>query len=885
MTPCVAGILESGRVANEVPGESLLFARQGGCMNTIDRFRKPVWRMRLAWIAILGLCALTVNSPARAGMYPVEPGEIPTLKADEGFLLIALDTEFPVETSFMHEKGALLTSRVLENAKAGHTLRLLRVPAGRYGWHSLRIGDWAHHDGWATFNISGNEELYFDVRPGVINYGGDLIVRSKDRSRALFHLANHGLPAIDWLDSTFPELAKRFAFVYSGHYADPFPEFYREARKQAGPRSEPFSKLVPPPDAGSLSLSPRVLWQQNHVTSIVLNNAGDLLALQLKTEGKNSWAIEIVDLKTSESQRVARTDIPFETLEWSGDHTLLLSIEADKLRQNVLNQKDADEFVSIVHVDVTASGKRRFEGWSIPRRGRVLDVLPEDPDHILFATLGVTGNLHVHKLDVSSKKALNAFRPETEEPLNREGKGEYWWLADGFGHLSVALSQQENERVLSRPEGKRLVEFLRLGSGSGFFPVSVSHDGTLLYAISDDDRDQRDLVEFDIATRKITRTLFSKPGVDVAAPVFDSHHNPIGVRYFEDGRPVSEYFEAHDRQRLNLLRKAFPGRSVIIVDRSIDDKQLILSVESSDSTVKFYHLDTVKGHASLIEDSAPWIDSKKLAPSEILNLKSKDGLPIEAYLTLPEGKGKRPLVVMPHGGPVGVSDRLRFDRDTQFLASLGYAVLRVNYRGSSGYGKSFREAGYGNFGTAIEDDIDAALNKALAEYPLDANRMCVLGFSYGGYSAMIAAVRWPDRFRCAISGAGVADRLLQFTASDSAQTAEQRKGMEKIMGDPRTQQPEMMKTSPLYRYREIHIPLMLVHGLEDQRVDYEQTRRMQRMLDLDGRPPVGLVFEGEGHGFESLDNIDKLWTGIAGFLKAHLTESEGAPGGVSTSAP
>ena len=837
-----------------------------------DIFRLIVRFAEHASVPLLLSLGLLAASAAEAGIYAVEPGEVPQLQADEGLLVIALDTEFPIETSFMHEDGALLPSRVLENAKVGRTSRLLRLPAGRYGWHSLRIGDWVHHGGSSTYTVSSDKELYFDVRPGVINYGGDLIVRAKDRSRAFIHLANHGLPAMDWLDSQFPELSKRYSFVYSGHYADPFPDFYRQVRERAGPRIDPFSPLLAPPDLKSLPLSPKSFWQKNHVTSIELNNAGDLLALQLKTEGKNTWVVEIVDLKSNESQSVARTDIPFETLQWSGDQTLLLSVNANDLRRYALNQKDSDEFVSIVHVDSTASGKRKFEGWSIPRRGRVLDVLPEDPDHILFATIGVTGNLHVHKLDVSNQKVLTAFRPETEESLNREGKGEYWWLADGAGHLSVALSQQENERVLSRPEGKRLVEFLRLGSGSEFEPVSVSHDGKLLYAISDDDRDQRDLVEFDIAERKITRTLFSKPGVDVESAVFDRRHTPIGVRYFEDGRPVSEFFEAQDRQSLPLLRKAFPGRSVVVIDRSLDDKQLILSVESSDSPAKFYHLDTLKGRASMIEDSAPWIASDKLAPSEVLSVTSKDGLAIEAYLTLPGGKGKRPLVVMPHGGPVGVSDRLRFDRDTQFLASLGYAVLRVNYRGSGGFGKAFRRAGYGNFGTAIEDDIDAVLTKALAEYPLDADRMCVLGFSYGGYSAMIAAVRWPDRFRCAVSGAGIADRVLQFTASDSAQTAERRKTMEKLMGNPLTQQAEMMQTSPLYRYREIRIPLMLVHGLEDQRVDYEQSRRMQRMLDLDGHPPVGLVFPGEGHGFEDLDNTDKMWTGIAGFLKQNLSD-------------
>ena len=154
-----------------------------------------------------------------------------------------------------------------------------------------------------------------------------------------------------------------------------------------------------------------------------------------------------------------------------------------------------------------------------------------------------------------------------------------------------------------------------------------------------------------------------------------------------------------------------------MLDKSVDAKQLILWVESSESPPKIYHLDINHARAALIEDTMPWLASTALAPSKVVTAKSKDGLPIEAYLTLPAGSGKRPLIiVMPHGGPIGVSDTLRFDRDTQFLASLGYAVLRVNYRGSEGFGKAFRKAGKGRLGTAIEDDVDAALNAALASF-------------------------------------------------------------------------------------------------------------------------------------------------------------------------
>jgi dipeptidyl aminopeptidase/acylaminoacyl peptidase len=214
----------------------------------------------------------------------------------------------------------------------------------------------------------------------------------------------------------------------------------------------------------------------------------------------------------------------------------------------------------------------------------------------------------------------------------------------------------------------------------------------------------------------------------------------------------------------------------------------------------------------------------------------------------------------------------------QFLASLGYAVLRINYRGSAGYGKAFREAGYRSQGTLIEDDIDAALAQALKDHPLDASRMCTLGFSYGGFSALIAAARAPDRYRCAISVSGVSDRLLFFTASDSARTAAGREVLERILGDPVTQTREMTETSPLYRYRDIRIPVMLVHGALDPRVDIEHMRRMRRMLELNGNPPVGFVFEDGGHAILGIERLDRLWSGIAGFLRRHLDGEAVGPG-------
>jgi dienelactone hydrolase len=837
----------------------------------------------LATALLLG--QMTAECAHASGMYPLELGELPRLAANEGLLLVSIDSEFPLEAVYMKQESAVLNSRVLKNPPAGRTTALVRVAAGRYGWDKLRIGNWARSWAWWDYRLGDDPESFFDVRAGVVNYPGDLVVKRISAGRSYIQRMDHALLAIDWLESNYPGLLKQRPLVYSGPYADPFPAYYLKARNESNAGDSVSGKLLAPPDPGELPLSPKTLWQRESLESIALNPVGDLLATQVRVDAKASWAVDLVDLETGESHRVARTDIPFESLSWSGDRNLLLAMDASKLLILGAKQHDSDQVIHVVRVGTGANGKRTYAASQLPHRGRILDVLENDPDHLLFATKGIRNNLLVHRLDISSEKAIARFDPETMPAVNKLDKGEYWWFADGAGELAVALAWRDGKNVFSRRSGRKLEEFLALDVGSNFDPVALSDDGNTLYAITDDARKQRELVAFDIPTRKIAKTLFSKESVDVVSAIFGDGNHPIGVRYYEAGRLISDYFGATDRKRVQSLQKAFPGKSVVVIDKNANSSKLILYVDGSDSAPKYYQFDTNTGRAALIMDATPWLNDVHFAPTRIVNVTSKDGLQIEAYLTIPEGTQKRPLIVMPHGGPVGISDHLRFDRDTQFLASLGYAVLRVNYRGSDGFGKSFREAGYQQFGSAIEDDIDAALARVLADHEIDATRMCVLGFSYGGYSALISAVRWPDRFRCAISVSGVADRLLQYTASDSGRTAEQRKTLEKWWGDPVADGETFLAASPVYRHRDIKLPVMLVHGNDDIRVDPEQTRRMQRMLELDGRPPVGILFEAEGHGIESLVDLDTLWRGIAGFLHEHLDSSSAPPSAAAPTKP
>lgn len=814
--------------------------------------------IRIVAITLFAMAWLASASSASA-LSLVRSGSDPKLDADEGLLLVAIDTNIPLTAVHIRKDGKMLTAGVLANLPAGRTLRLYSAPAGKYRWSEIAMFSRFR------FRFSNIPDYEFDVKPGRITYVGDLVFRPTGYFGADVHLANRGLTALDWLEADYPAVFARYKFEYIGHYPDPFPDFYRELRTTAAGKSLPSSKLLDPPKPAKLSLTPELLWRADHVTSVTLSPSGQLLAEQTRVEGKDAWTLDLVDLVSGVATSLVRSDFPFTSIDWSGDNALVGS----------MGRSGAPQLINIFTVGADANGKRNFQRWKLPIEGRVVDVLPNDPGHILFTNIDSRGRMLVHKLDIGSEAALRSFKPTAETRLNKQIENDLWWFTDGEGELRIALASKDDARVLMKCTNAACEEVFTFKADGGFRPMGLSWDGATLYGVTEEERAQADLVAFDTATKSISKTLFSKPGIDVIAPILDSRRNPIGVNYYEGGRLVSEYFDHGNQGRAEMLGRAFNGKTVMVIDRNRDASQLILEVDSADQPPQLFHLDVTKRQASLIDDVMPALANVKFAPTVRVAAKATDGTEIEGFLTLPASAAKRPLIVLAHGGPIGISDDLHFDRDVQFLASLGYAVLRVNFRGSAGYGKAFREGGERNFGKLIEDDIDSVLQRVLGEYPLDSSRMCAVGLSYGGYSSLVSAIRWPDRFRCVVSVAGISDKMLFFTASDSGRSKAGREQLEKIVGDPVKDAVEMKETSPLYHFHELRVPVMLAHGEEDERVDFEHTRRLQRVLAMDGRPPVGYVFKNAGHGFGEKD-LHSLWNGIAGFLQQHLDQKDSA---------
>jgi dipeptidyl aminopeptidase/acylaminoacyl peptidase len=810
-------------------------------------FLRAVLRRACASAGVLSLVLAAAPAPCGASPRAVADGAVPRLAADEGLLVVATDTNVALERLTLDGPDGAPALRVAR-APAGRSVRLFVAREGAYRFGALAL------DGVRGRHMI--EGAAFRVAAGRVNYPGDVVARVDDRSEPRVYAANRALGALDALTRRHAALVARYPFAYAGADPDAFPALYR---------AQDLARVARPARAaGSTELPPiaRALWRPSRLRAVAINPRGDLLA-KTTFDGR-AWRLELVDVARADTTTLAAGGAPIAALAWSGDRRLVVS-ENDGgpgLRVRVLALGDRD-------------GRWHARERVVPRSGEVVDALPFDPDHVLFATRDPRGRLLVHRLDVSSQAALDRARFDPRERLNAGADADLAWFTDARGELRVALAARDDKRVLLHGSAGRWLPVLELAGDDDFVPSAVSPRGDLIYGLTDRDRGQRDLVAFDPVTRTIRRTLFSRPGVDVAAPLFDARRALIGAAYYREGRLVSEYFDAAQRALGARLDAAFPDRSVGVLDRDASGTKLVVAVDGSDHPTALYLHDATSGATRLVDRGMPWLADAPLARSQVVRTTSRDGFALHGILTLPAARppGRVPLVVLPHGGPVGVSDKRQFDPDVQLIAALGYAVLQVNFRGSEHYGRAFREAGYGAYGTGIEDDVDAVLEAALAAHPLRRDRVCSLGTSYGGYSSLIAAVRRPERYRCVVSISGFTDRGLFFSASDTGRTDAGRALLLRLLGDPVRHADANRTLSPVYRAADLSTPVLLAHGTDDVRVDVEHTRRLARALAAQGRPPVVIELDGEGHTIRSPASRERLWRGVAAFLREHLGDA------------
>lgn len=337
------------------------------------------------------------------------------------------------------------------------------------------------------------------------------------------------------------------------------------------------------------------------------------------------------------------------------------------------------------------------------------------------------------------------------------------------------------------------------------------------------------------------------------------------------GLPMVSYIDANlpEAKLHQALSLKFPGKLVSFVNYSEDGSKLLFSVRSDRDPGSYFLIDTHNFKVIKLFDTAPWIDPTKMAARRPLHFKASDGMELEAILTIPNGvdPGRLPMVLLPHGGPIGVQDDWFYESDAQFLASRGYLVLQVNYRGSSGRGESFREAGYLKWGTRIQQDLIDGVKWAIAENYADPKRICVYGGSFGGYSAMMTTIRAPGMFKCAVGYAGVYDLKMMYRKGDVREDKSGRSYLNMVIG---RNDADLDANSPDKLADRIDVPVLLVHGEDDMRAPFAQAKAMRAALDAAHKPYEWLSKPGEGHGFYDEKNTVEFYKLLQSFLEKHI---------------
>jgi dipeptidyl aminopeptidase/acylaminoacyl peptidase len=309
------------------------------------------------------------------------------------------------------------------------------------------------------------------------------------------------------------------------------------------------------------------------------------------------------------------------------------------------------------------------------------------------------------------------------------------------------------------------------------------------------------------------------------------------------------------------------------VDRSEDKNIWVLATEGPRDPGSFHAYDVAAANSQLIGRVNPRVTDDQLGKMQAISYTARDGLPIRGYLTLPprlEAGSKPPLIVYPHGGPEARSAET-YDITVQFLATRGYAVFQPNFRGSSGYGKAFAEAGQRQFGKAMQTDIADGVNHLLAEGLVDGGRICIMGESYGGYAALMGLVQFPDLYRCGVASSGPSDlhRQIRWEREEEGSDSEAYKYWVAQIGDPSRDRAELESISPIRNIAAIRAPVLLMHGKQDDTVPFEQSDLMHKELQKAGKTSTFVPFETAGHGFGGEDLKTSLMQ-LERFFAQHL---------------
>ncbi|WP_315385607.1 S9 family peptidase [uncultured Stenotrophomonas sp.] len=399
-------------------------------------------------------------------------------------------------------------------------------------------------------------------------------------------------------------------------------------------------------------------------------------------------------------------------------------------------------------------------------------------------------------------------------------------------------------------------------------PLGFSADGSLAYLWVEQPEGPDAILSWNPQTNE-RRMLLRDETVDPGRVIYQPGTRvPVGALYFGD-EPRARFFDdTTSTARLYRSLKAALRSPVYVTSSTRDGRTVLVQTWSGSNPGDFYRYDTVDKKASLLASRNSWIDPSRSAQVRPIALTARDGLKLHGFLTVPNGRqaSRLPLVVMPHGGPIGVFDDGGYEHETQLLAAAGYAVLQVNFRGSSNYGRAHTAAGARQWGLRMQDDVTDATRWAIAEGIADEKRICIYGASYGAYAAMMGTVREPGLYQCAAGYVGIYDLPMMYERGDIQDDRSGVNYLREWLGPVEG----LGAQSPVNLAAQVRVPVFLAAGGEDKRAPIQHTKKMEAALRRAGTPVESLYYKTEGHGFYMPAHQREYYTKLLAFLSRSL---------------
>jgi len=446
------------------------------------------------------------------------------------------------------------------------------------------------------------------------------------------------------------------------------------------------------------------------------------------------------------------------------------------------------------------------------------------------------------------------------------------WLADRNGNVRIAVASDGVEgTILYRDSEKdEFKPFIEMEAGDEVMPLAFSKDNQYIYATSNKGRDKVEVVKYDLKGNE--EVIMSNDQVDVSGVLYSAEHDKLLYGAYVTDKPHYQFFDENFEK---LFRKIQSKLNVHESELGINDynkemTKFIVSVSSDTVYGKYYYYDSTTDELTELATLSPWLNPNELAEMHPISYKSRDGLTINGYLTLPKNKEVKdlPLIVNPHGGP-WARDMWGFNPEVQLLANRGYAVLQVNFRSSTGYGKEFLQAGNKQWGLKIQDDITDGVQWAIDQGIADPDRIGIYGASFGGYATLAGITYTPDLYAAAVDYVGVSNIFTLLNTIPPYWETMRNMFYERV-GHPEKDKELLTAVSPVFHADKIKTPLFVAQGANDPRVNKAESDQIVEALRARGVDVEYMLKDNEGHGFANEENRIEFYNAMVKFFDSHL---------------